>query len=305
LAEWQPRKQNDILHYIGSKRSVAGEVWRNFGTIQFYIEPFCGSAVVYLTRPEKTNQYLRKAILNDLDLQVVNYLRAIHYHREEMIERLPTFIDGLALKFCVQNDRQPEIEEVDVDQATEFFYRLNCGLAGGPAVDRNASNPIDKIKQSNITETIMSGMRTCDVDEALEFAAGFELTEEELKTDHDKIKLNILNVDWKFSVAKTRTHLYERAKHNVGVFLDPPYDGSEDNYSKSSKGVAKDVYEWAVENASEQLRIAYCCYGHHFPCPEGWKAVTWNGSTFARDEGIATRPEQIYFSPHSELPETE
>ncbi len=37
--------------YFGGKASVAGEVWRRFGDVDNYVEPFCGSCAVLLARP--------------------------------------------------------------------------------------------------------------------------------------------------------------------------------------------------------------------------------------------------------------
>ena len=37
--------------YNGGKHRVAGRVWREFGNVDSYVEPFCGSAACLLARP--------------------------------------------------------------------------------------------------------------------------------------------------------------------------------------------------------------------------------------------------------------
>ena len=37
--------------YFGGKRKVADEIWRRFGAVANYVEPFFGSGAVLLARP--------------------------------------------------------------------------------------------------------------------------------------------------------------------------------------------------------------------------------------------------------------
>ena len=39
--------------YFGGKSKVAGEVWRRFGDVPNYVEPFAGSTAVLLKRPDR------------------------------------------------------------------------------------------------------------------------------------------------------------------------------------------------------------------------------------------------------------
>jgi site-specific DNA-adenine methylase len=40
--------------YFGGKSRIAAEVWRRFGDVKTYVEPFCGSCAVLLARCRRT-----------------------------------------------------------------------------------------------------------------------------------------------------------------------------------------------------------------------------------------------------------
>jgi hypothetical protein len=62
--------------YFGGKSKAADLIWQRFGAADVgnYVEPFLGSAVVYLNRPDSFNGWVT---LNDLDGNVSNFWRAI------------------------------------------------------------------------------------------------------------------------------------------------------------------------------------------------------------------------------------
>ena len=61
--------------YFGGKRKVAKEVWRRFGDVQNYVEPFCGSCAVLLLRPSAP----KTETVNDADGLLSNFWRALKY----------------------------------------------------------------------------------------------------------------------------------------------------------------------------------------------------------------------------------
>ena len=54
---------------------MASEVWRRFGDVKNYVEPFCGSAAMLLARPEGDEP--RVETINDADGHVANFWRAL------------------------------------------------------------------------------------------------------------------------------------------------------------------------------------------------------------------------------------
>ncbi len=70
--------------YFGGKRTVASEVWRRFGTVKMYVEPFFGSGAVLLARPGTPP--FGNEIANDFDGNICNFYRAIQKDPETVAE---------------------------------------------------------------------------------------------------------------------------------------------------------------------------------------------------------------------------
>lgn len=59
--------------WFGGKSRAAPEVWRLFGNVPNYVEPFAGSLAVLLGRPHAPGT----ETVNDLDCYVANFWRAL------------------------------------------------------------------------------------------------------------------------------------------------------------------------------------------------------------------------------------
>lgn len=68
--------------WFGGKRPVAPIVWRAFGDVRNYVEPFCGSLAVLLGRP--TPPHIET--VNDKDCYLANFWRAVKYAPELVAE---------------------------------------------------------------------------------------------------------------------------------------------------------------------------------------------------------------------------
>ena len=68
--------------YFGGKRNAAQMVWNAFGDPQHYVEPFCGSCAMLLSRP--ASHVRRVETVNDKDGMLVNVWRAIRYAPDEV-----------------------------------------------------------------------------------------------------------------------------------------------------------------------------------------------------------------------------
>jgi site-specific DNA-adenine methylase len=64
--------------YFGGKSKVAPLVWRRFGAVTNYVEPFCGSAAMLLNRPEPQGV----ETVNDADGYLSNFWRATQHDPE-------------------------------------------------------------------------------------------------------------------------------------------------------------------------------------------------------------------------------
>lgn len=63
--------------YFGGKSRVAAEVWKRFGGVKNYVEPFFGSGAVLLARPDFDPADPPLETINDKDGMVSNFWRAI------------------------------------------------------------------------------------------------------------------------------------------------------------------------------------------------------------------------------------
>lgn len=81
--------------YIGGKARVAPEVWRRFGDVKNYVEPFFGGGGVLLNRPVWGGN--RIETVNDLDSLLVNFWRSIKLHPRKLAKAADHPISELEL----------------------------------------------------------------------------------------------------------------------------------------------------------------------------------------------------------------
>ena len=67
--------------YSGGKTRIADTVWRELGDPYSYLEPFCGSAAVLLSRPDA--HIGRREVIGDLNGFIANCWRAIQMAPEQ------------------------------------------------------------------------------------------------------------------------------------------------------------------------------------------------------------------------------
>jgi hypothetical protein len=67
--------------YFGGKSRIAHEIWRRFGAVRNYVEPFLGSAAMLLARPQPFDG---PETVNDFDGMVANFWRAVAAKPDEV-----------------------------------------------------------------------------------------------------------------------------------------------------------------------------------------------------------------------------
>lgn len=79
--------------YFGGKSRVAGMVWRRFGDVPNYVEPFFGSGAILLGRPyynatagRFTGKGWRTETVNDASVYLTNFWRAVSAEPERVAE---------------------------------------------------------------------------------------------------------------------------------------------------------------------------------------------------------------------------
>lgn len=299
---------NPPFTWFGGKRDVADEVWKRFGAdIPNYIEPFAGGLAVLLRRPIKDLESFEGfyETFNDQNLFLLNFWRAVQYgdraklvkyvdfpaHEEELLARRRYMMEQQE-----NLDGEPETDQEFENMAAELrarrkyllekrdnfavaldgYKKFDLEVAGlwlyvtrnwiGAGADDPKTYPLQKIP-SKIKKSWLGGSTeahiTC-LQQRLKGAMGFV-------------------GDWK-RVVKSKTQTTGRGR--TGVFLDPPYLGTEEYYAGFTEKkperlpIAREVDEWALEKGDDQeFRIAVCGYEHNFNLDEyekrGWYLHRW------------------------------
>ena len=117
------------LSYIGGKNRIAAHIIALLPEHTTYVEPFSGGAQVFFHKePSKVE------VLNDLDTDVVNFLRVCQWHHQELIRHL---------EYTVVSRRWYDLLKAtdpatltDIQRAARFFY-LQKNSFGGLIVRQN------------------------------------------------------------------------------------------------------------------------------------------------------------------------
>ena len=299
--------------WFGGKRKVAPEVWRRFGKVKNYVEPFFGSGAVLLGRPGPVEG---NETINDLDGFVANFWRAIKRDPAAVAEHAdnPVNENDLHARHVWLVERRETLQAslsgdpdfFDARIAGYWVWGLCCWIGSGFC---SGSGPwwIDEDRklvhlgsngQGVNRKLVHLGDKGRGVNRQLESIADwFNALSDRLS------RVRVCSGDWSRVCGPSVTF-----KHGLtGVLLDPPYADTASRtdklYREDSLSVAHDVRKWAIDNGGNPLmRIALCGYEGEHEMPSGWSVHAW-----AAGEGFAAQAknrsgngkrERIWFSPH-------
>jgi len=299
--------------WFGGKRWITRFVWQQFGAdIENYIEPFAGGLAVLLARPvTDMNVFKRCAeMFNDKNSFLLNFWRTVQYGNIKKLVRYADFPsyeeEQLARRRFLMNRLTGLDENIsrdhnffDVEIAGLWLYVTRNWIGGG--ADDPAQSPDNKMPRKKISgwQGGSAEKHLACLQKRLKNATGFR-------------------GDWQRVVkSKTQTTSFK----NTGVFLDPPYRGTEEYYAGTGEGrlperssIADEVDNWALSKQRDhkKFRIAVCGYQHNFKNEEykaaGWHLQQWEArigmgsikkDQFSREDKI----EIIAFSPGCLFPE--
>lgn len=267
---------------------VASEVWKRFGVVKNYVEPFFGSGAVLLGRPQP---FEGTETINDMDGFVCNFWRAVQAEPEAVARFADWPVNELDLharhKWLVNTAKQQverlreEPDFYDVKVAGWWVWGL-CQWIGGGWCSGSECKKLPHLGDSG--RGIHRGDYSGD-----DLYRYFDLLSQRLR------RVRVCCGDWSRVCGPTPT-----VKQGLtAVFLDPPYSQDErdpDLYSVESD-VGEDVREWCVEN-EDDIRIALCGYeGEHDELERrGWDVWNWKAKGgYSRGENSSR--ERIWFSP--------
>jgi len=319
--------------YWGGKRKVAGEVWTRFGKLDTYVEPFFGSGVVLLRRPQP---FTGTETVNDLDGYIANFYRAIRLAPEETARWADSPVNENDLHAChywllKQHDSLAERLEGDPEWcdpkiAGWWCWGMCCWIGSGFCSGQGPWRAIDgklvntREPQGGVSRKLShlgdngrgikrqrphlggggahgKGTGQGMVAHSADIYTWFTGLSARLK------RVRVCCGDWSRVCGPSVTF-----KHGIaGVFLDPPYSAEANRnnalYRCESATVAQDVCAWAIEAGKRKdMRIALCGYDGEHDMPPEWSIYEWNAGAGlggqAAERTNNGKRERIYFSPH-------
>lgn len=277
--------------WFGGKSRVAPIVWERLGDVDNYVEPFAGSLAVLLGRPTAP----KVETVNDLDGFIVNFWRAVKSDPDSVAKWADWPVieaDLFARHRWLVDDGQTIIDRLTHDP--EFFdakvagwwvWGLCAWIGDGWTTKPGIRMPIMSPGRGVHAPTVGAGI-TPDGSLRPGVADWMRRLSERLS------RVRIINGDWSRSVGPGVLH-YGKRTTVAGVFLDPPYDGSE--WAYNALPVFGQVREWALEHGDDpNLRICLAGYEGEHCMPPDWSVHAWS-STYASKKNKGR--ERLWFSP--------
>jgi len=280
--------------WFGGKSKVADIVWKRFGNVTNYVEPFFGSGAVLLGRPK----FHCVETINDLDAMVSNFWRSLKYSPDKVAEYSDWLVNEVDLesrhRWLSSQEKFRERMKFDPDyydaKIAGWWVWGQCLWIGSGWCSRQLPHLSGEGQGIHRKRPHLAG------DQGIQDYM-YELAE---RLKHVRVCCG----DWQRVCGPCVT-----INHGVtGVFLDPPYADeakrTSDLYSQDSGSVAHKVREWAIEWGNNPLaKIALCGYEGEHSMPESWECVPWKatggygsqGHNSAREN---SHKERIWFSPH-------
>jgi hypothetical protein len=277
--------------YFGGKSAIAPEVWARLGSVDNYVEPFCGSAAVLLARPDwpGTGRRLVETV-NDADGLLSNFWRALQadaaavaHHADWPVNEADLHARHLWL--LGQRERITERLMGDADffdaKAAGWWAWGACAwIASGWCSGRGPWVSRDGVlvrgdKRSGVPGVHRKLPHLGDAGQGINRQlphfgnAGRGVNRAGGPAAHllplaERLRgVRVACGDWRRVVSGsvlwpfTGSMRNKRVERTVGVFLDPPYgEGFDGAYAATSglaeeASIAADVWRWAVEAGSD------------------------------------------------------
>ena len=289
--------------YFGGKSSIAHEVWKRFGVVRNYVEPFFGSGAMLLNRPQP---FEGTETVNDKDGMVANFWRAVQavpdtvaFYADWPVNENDLHARHIWLveqKDSLQSRLDGDAEFFDAKAAGWWCWGMCCWIGSGFC---SGNGPWQSVMVDGVRQLghLGDAGREQTASESSGVYEWMRQLSERLK------RVRVCSGDWSRVCGPTVT-----VKQGLtAVFLDPPYadtaERTSDLYRQDDLNVAHAVREWAIANGDDKrMRIALCGYEGEHTLPESWECFEWKtkggyGSHGSQGSLNAVR-ERIWFSPH-------
>lgn len=290
------KKLTAPFSYFGGKSLIADTVWRYFGNIKRYMEPFFGSGAVLLARPDWAPRM--DEIACDKDGHIANIWRSIKYAPAQVAKYCdnPNYhVDFVARKKILNKESDDLFNNLIQDEKF-FSARLAgcwiwCANLGIARWDNN-ENSIPQLSSS------------CKLT--------YKKTREKLEQLSRRLKsVKVISGDW----SRICGGNWQTNKGSCGIFFDPPYSTEtrdQSVYRNDSLTVADDVEDWCVEHKDVHgLKIIVAGYaGEHDRLEQiGWKTFRWKasggwGNQNKKKQNLNRFKETLWLSPNCDFEKT-
>lgn len=277
--------------YFGGKRDAAAAVWERLGEPKQYIEPFCGSAAMLLSAPQRASL----EVVGDFNGFIVNFWRAVQAQPAEVARWTDypvSHIDLGARRIWLMQQRDrigAELHDVDWPgdaKVAGWWLWGQCAWIGSGWCEWTGKIP----HVSDAGRGIQAAGKIPHVSNAgrgdLWTSSGAVAWGwlHRLAARLDRVRL--IHGDW----SRCLNHHY--GKDSTAVFFDPPYENYEGLYRAGK--VAQDVATWCKDNP--ELRIALCGHVGDYDMP-GWQMMQWSRKRNTYGGAGTKDSEAIWFSP--------
>ena len=284
--------------YFGGKRNAAQIVWDAFGDVGHYVEPFCGSCAMLLSRPKMHTR--RCETVNDADGMICNVWRALRDKPDEtaaicadpvmeieLHARIAYVKERMTRDFVAWLEGNPD--HCDAKIAAYWIY-ATCASIGECWADDGPWRVVDG-KLVNTRKLPHIGGMGRGINRKERIRQYFRALAQRLES------VRICCGDWRRIVNTPITIFADQS--TAGIFLDPPYTIGTELYAEA-QNVSGEVREWC-KTAPKAARIALCGFdvdGHNELCSLGWTCVQGaaGGPGYNTDK-TACKRERIWLSP--------
>jgi DNA adenine methylase len=313
--------------WFGGKFHASPLVWRAFGKVPNYVEPFAGSLAVLLARPHVA----KVETVNDKDGLIANFWRATTLAPDEVarwsdwpvneadLHARHRWLVEQALPLTEKLVADPDFFDAKI--AGWWVWGICSWIGGGwcsPDVTIRSAANLDR-RRPELADARGRGVLARQVPQLgtpgngihapgrkkPRTATSYGIHRRSAPVDFfQQLAARLRNVrvccgDWTRVLG--RSTLGIDTNHGMtpcGVLLDPPYAHElreKRMYREDDADLSAAVRAWAIENGENPaVRIALCGFIDEHEMPSTWTCATWksNGS------GKNRTKERIWFSPH-------
>ncbi len=301
--------------WFGGKSRAADLVWRAFGNVPNYVEPFAGSLAVLLARPHAG----KVETANDLDGFVANFWRALQHDPTAVATAAdwPVNEVDLTARHAWLVQQRPDLrdrmlldpEYYDPKIAGWWVWGISAWIGNGwcHSDDRLAS-PAGAAprRQLPMIGTPGNGIHSPSRKKPLTHRnkgvhrSGAPPIHDLFAELQARLRgVRICSGEWHRVLGRSTLGIDTR--HGMtpcGVMLDPPYQHSTREkrlYHHDDAGISDRVRAWALEHGDNpDLRIALCGQEGEHDMPPTWTCHAWRSTSSARSRDL----ERIWLSPH-------